>query len=73
MADVSIRPFARKQLADIWLELADVNRPAADRLIERFYRAFELKALFPLSGETQPSRFTGKLCFDALRKMLFSP
>ncbi|MEM6325622.1 MAG: type II toxin-antitoxin system RelE/ParE family toxin [Bacteroidota bacterium] len=62
-----IRPLARTQLSDIWLEIGDLNPEAADRLIERFGAAFELKAQFPFSGQEQPGNPPG------LRRLIVDP
>ena len=67
MPRVEIQPLARTELSDIWVELADLNPAAADRLVDRFYAAFELRAQFPYSGQKQPSSI------PELRRMLVDP
>ena len=44
---------AEEDVCDIWLYIADDNVAAADRLLDRFTRTFELLAKNPQIGQAQ--------------------
>jgi toxin ParE1/3/4 len=45
---------ARRDLLDIWLEVADSNPPAADELYNRLEARIKLLKRFPRSGPLRP-------------------
>jgi toxin ParE1/3/4 len=53
MAQHQLSRLADKDVGDIWLYIAADNPTAADRMIDRFTRAFDLLADNPEMGEAQ--------------------
>lgn len=61
---VNRTPRARADLLDIWDYIAEDNEPAADRLIERIARSFEMLVDQPFAGRGRP-----ELPFPNLRSL----
>lgn len=57
-------PRARADLLDIWDYIAADSEPAADRVIERIARSFEMLAHQPFAGRDRP-----ELPFPNLRSL----
>ena len=54
MAKYRLSPRAKRQISDIWREIAIENEPAADKLINSLFDKFELAALHPQMGAARP-------------------
>lgn len=54
MARYRLSPHARKQLRDIWQDIALYNEDAADRFLRRFIAKFENAASHPDIGVARP-------------------
>lgn len=54
MARYRLSPHARKQLRDIWQDIALHNEAAADRFLRRFIAKFERAASHPDIGMARP-------------------
>ena len=54
MPKYRLSPRAKRQLRDIWHDIALHNESAADRLLGRLFGKFELVALHPEMGAARP-------------------
>ncbi len=54
MSGYVISPAGRRDLIDIWTEIAKDNFAAAERLLDRFEAAFQRLAEFPEMGSNRP-------------------
>jgi len=66
-----LRPLAHEDIFDLWSYTAAYNPAAADRVVERLNRAFDLIALNPKSGRTRPDMGAGIRSFVVEKFVVF--
>jgi toxin ParE1/3/4 len=64
MAQIILDQAARSDLIEIWQYIARDNERAADAMLDRIQRGFEVIAQFPHGGTARPELIKGLRCFS---------